>query len=340
MVLDLESLKLDQDLLEFVKIVRRRLRLDWDLVIAISGEEGSSKSTLAMILGALIDRKFDLEKNVSFLPDEQEIKREFSALRKYQCYVIDEAIKSLYKMHFMSSLQQSLVQMWATERYQNKCTMLVIPRFKDLTENFRNHRVKIWIHLMARGVAVVYIRDDDAHTVDPWQFDYMAKLKFNKFKKRNVASIPIGERLKVERSLRNYFFDFTFPDMVEEDRDEYKRLKLESRQRYLLANQEVDKEGTAIKSLRSARNWLIWYMIDRITKSGKKKRRKNLMCKKLDLTMQTINKILKEQRQINKEETDIRERKNMYTGVDRFLSQALEKEKSKVKRKTTDIITL
>ena len=233
MPLTIKRDELDKELIAFSNLIRRRLRQDWDIVIAITGEEGSGKSTLGMLLGGLIDKRFDFEKNVSFLPDSEEITKQFTSLKKYQCYVIDEAIRALYKMNFMSNLQQSLVQMWATERFQNKATIMIIPRFRDLTENFRNHRVKIWIHVLTRGHAVVYVRDDDPHNSDPWLFDYMMKYKQKAFGRRNIAAIDIERRLKTEQKMRNYLFDFTFPDLDPVDKNAYNYHKHESRKEYM-----------------------------------------------------------------------------------------------------------
>ncbi len=331
-MLNFQGLTIDKRLKDFANLVKRRLRQDWDLVIAITGEEGCGKSTFAMILGALIDRRFDFEKNVSFLPDEKEIRNEFRRLKKYQCYVIDEAIRSLYKMNFMSSLQQSLIQMWATERFQNKATILVLPRFKDLTENFRNHRVKVWIHVLARGHAVAYIRDDDSHSKDPWLFDYTFKYKFKAFKRSNVATIPVEERLKIERKLRNYLVDFEFPDMSEEDKSRYNELKHISRVEYLAQEKEKAKysKGKVAAPLREARNWLIGFVVDELSK-GKKNKRIIMLSKRLELTIPTIKKAIKEYRKQRKEELAKKERDNFYSGVDRHLEQAIRLQKSKFK---------
>ena len=330
MPLTIDRENLDKELVAFTNLIRRRLRQDWDIVIAITGEEGSGKSTLGMLLAGLIDRRFRFDKNVSFLPDATEITREFRGLKKYQCYVIDEAIRALYKMNFMSNLQQTLVQMWATERFQNKATIMIIPRFRDLTENFRNHRVKIWIHVMTRGKAVVYVRDDDPHTSDPWLFDYMQKYKEKAFGKKSIATIDIDRKLKAERRMKNYLFDFEFPDLDPIDKNEYNYMKHQSRIEFLDQEKEREKgaEGKMATQNREARDWLIYKMINKFGK-GQKKEMMDEICEKLSLSKATYKKILKKGDEMQKEKNEREERLNTYIGVDRFLDQALELEKHK-----------
>jgi len=329
--LHLNKEDMDKQLVRFANLIKRRLRADWDIVIAISGEEGSGKSICGMIVSWLIDNRWDMEKNVSFLPDEKEIKTEFRRLKQHQCYVIDEAIKSLYKMNFMNSLQQSLVQMWATERYQNKATILILPRFKDLTENFRNHRVKIWINVLARGVACVYSRDEDPHLYDPWHFDESERYKRKKYGHKNVSTIPIDMRLATERKLKNFLFDFRFPDLPPEDKARYQELKLESRRVCLDQERENEKkkEGKITQQLRDGRNWMIRYVVDELAGDGKKEETKELLCEKLFLSKQTMGKILKLERKKEMERNEKEETDASYTGVDRFLKSAIEREKAK-----------
>ena len=125
-----------KNLLLFSYFIKRRLRKNWDIVLAISGEEGVGKSSLALWLGYLVDKRFDLLKNVAYLPTPQEIRDKFYHLDRFQILIIDEAIRSLHKYGWMEKLQRMLLEMYATERKQNKCSIMCIPRFKDLSEFF------------------------------------------------------------------------------------------------------------------------------------------------------------------------------------------------------------
>lgn len=318
---------LDKNLRYLVLFIRKRVRKDWDLVISVTGEEGSGKSSFACLFGSLIDRKFNLVDNMAFLPDEKEIVKGYTMLRKYQCYVIDEAIRAFYKMSFMTTMTQTLVRMWATERYQNKITMLVIPRFTDLVENFRNHRVKVWIHIIGRGRGIVYIRDDDPHNSDPWNIKSAQAYKSSIAKRKNASLLTMEERINIERKMKNYLFDFSFPDLDNEFKRVYQKMKIASRKELekQSATEEEKEEGTQITQLRTQRDELIYSMVKENDIPQKEIQLKfNLTQKQLKGILDKVHnkKLLKEQEKKTFEDN---------TGLHTMLDKALEYEEQKSK---------
>lgn len=245
------------------KIRNQLIRQDRDVVIGITGFEGEGKSTLAVILSILIDPKFDFDLNVSYLPSAEEITKEFNRLKPGQVYLVDEAIKGLYKMNFQSSLQQTIIKMYATERYQNKCTLLLMPRFTDFTENFRNHRIRTWINVIERGKAIVYIKDRDQTTQDPWHLAEARKQKMRILKKR-ISNVTIDERIREERKLPTYLTDFSFPDLPHSIKEIYQDKKIESRMREDVAPVEEKKEHKFDIRVRKALVELAIYMEKRL----------------------------------------------------------------------------
>jgi len=310
---------LDQDLRILARSIRKRLRLDKDIVMAITGTEGTGKTTLGMILGALIDGNFDLEKNISYIPSENEIRQEFNNLKQYQCYMIDEAIRALYKMNFMSNLQQMLVRMWATERYQNKATILILPRFKDLTENFRNHRVRLWTNVIERGHAIVYLKDTDAHISDPWHMDETYKYKQKMYRNRNPSMLPIEERVRIESKTRNFLAYIQFPDMPKEVKEEYVRLRQISRDNYEkeLAQKNETNIGKLAKELREQRDKLIYLLIRKTSFNYQK------LMEHIDLTKRSLMRIVKNQDKIFRQIEEEKQRELETKGVDKHIAQAI-----------------
>ena len=156
----IKQLPLDKNMISMCNAIHDRLDDDKDVVIAIDGEERIGKSTLSILLGFILDNRFDLEKNVAYLPTANEIESKFRMLKSKQYFSVDEAVKAFYKLHFMDRLQVRINEMYATEGWQNKITSLCIPRFTDLNEYFRNHRVKFWIKVIDRGKAIAFAKDE------------------------------------------------------------------------------------------------------------------------------------------------------------------------------------
>lgn len=215
-------------LIKCARYIKRRLRDDWDMVVTITGTEGVGKSTLAIHLGILIDHDFDLDKNIGYLPSHQDFIEKFESLDRYQVFLVDEALKSLYKMRFMTKLQQDITIHYGTERWQNKCTILCIPRFRDLTESFRNHKTHVWIHCMDRGKAVVFFNSHvNMFGTDAWSMDINEKMIRDKL----GAGIFANEKKKltVYKKTTNFYSLLSFPDLDDDMKERYNELKAQSR---------------------------------------------------------------------------------------------------------------
>ncbi len=213
----------------FGEYIAERLRKDWDVVIAITGEEGSGKSSLMIQLGKLIDKKFNLRRNVSFIPRANELAKQFNDIPEYSFLGVDEAVRALHKFDWMTNVQQTLLKLYATERYQHKSTCVVLPRFRDLTENFRNHRVKIRIFIIKRGLAVVHLINPNEYVKDPWHMDENLQTTERTLQRKKTIGISPEDLLRAERKTKTYWFDFEFPDLDPKVKEEYQALRKESR---------------------------------------------------------------------------------------------------------------
>jgi hypothetical protein len=233
----------------------KRLDNNYDLVIAFAGiNPGVGKTTLAIQTGMMTDPNFTLEKNVAYFPNFDLIKEQFFSFEKKSYFLIDEAIKVLYKLRWMDRLQIKIDEMYALERKRNICTALCIPRFIDLNEQFRNYRVKFWFQIIERGVAIVYTRDEDEHCPDPWHFkeNYEMKREYWYKRGRRVADISTEERLQIARNTIGYVTDIKFdaldPEiekryigLLEKHKDEEKNMVEEKREPDVLREREKQR---------------------------------------------------------------------------------------------------
>lgn len=236
----------DKNFEEFVKAIKSRLKHDSDLVMAITGEEGIGKSTLEIHTAMAVDENFDLDKNIAYMPTYQHMREKFNSLPQYSAFGVDEAIKVLHKQEWMTRLQRGIVHLYATERKQNKCSVICIPRFRDLNENFRNHRVKVWIHILKRGFAVAYLKDPDPHIQDPWNMKESYYIKQKVYGRRDISDRNIDTKLRAEAKTPNYWFDFEFPDLDKETKRNY--IKLREHYRKLYKEEEEEDISSVIET--------------------------------------------------------------------------------------------
>ena len=206
----------------FVKhCIRKRIRQDFDSVIAITGENGTGKSVLAIYMSLLADPKYRLDKNCLYIPDENEFTNTFNKMHKYEVIHVDEAARSMHKHKWSSNLQQKINLLYDVEaRKKQIATILILPRFTDLNEKFRNFRVRYWIHVMARGWAIIQERDADKDLDDPWHMKEYFKLKA---KKTTGRSLNTQENILIEEKIcaRNFVGTLWFPDIIPTLKTEY-----------------------------------------------------------------------------------------------------------------------
>jgi len=220
---------LDENLKYFCKIVRKDLRDEKDYVIAITGYPGMGKSQLAAIIAILIDYDYSFE-DICFIPTSKEIENRYMNLPMYSIMHIDEASRGLHKQKWYDKVQQKLNELYDTEREDHfLCTLLLMPRFQNFTENFRNFRIKYWINIVDRGLAIVYKRDEDKDSKDPWHLDENYKLKQKRWRNRRIYDRDVPSLVKMEQSTVNYWFYFQVPEIPKEVWEKYQVLKKESR---------------------------------------------------------------------------------------------------------------
>jgi hypothetical protein len=183
---------------ELGKIIKsERLEKNSDVVIAICGIEGSGKSTVAIILGKAIDDDFDIEKNVVYIPNHQEIIKKIYQLPKGSALVIDEAIMVSYKRRWYSAAQIKLNEIYTVCRKQNIATILCMPDFNDFDRYWRDHRVLYWIQVIRRSLGVIIHRSENFYGTEKWNLKYNENLIWDKLGKKNEWEISEDSWLKM-----------------------------------------------------------------------------------------------------------------------------------------------
>ena len=221
---------IDENLKLFCKLVRKDLRDEYDYVIAITGYPSSGKSQLASIIGLLVDFEYEFDVNICFIPTSKEIENSYMKLPMYSFLHVDEASRGLHKQKWYEKVQQKLNELYDVEREGHfLCTALIMPRFQNFAENFRNFRIKYWINLPQRGLAIVYKRDEDKDAKDPWHMDESYKMKFKKWGRKKMYERDMPAIVRMEQQTLNYWFYFNVQEIPKDIWAEYQILKVDSR---------------------------------------------------------------------------------------------------------------
>ena len=260
--------EIDPNLKLFARTIKEELRDAGHEILGLTGYPGTGKSNTAAILGALIDEKYCFVKNICFIPTSKEIEETYLGLPMYSYYHIDEASRGLHKHKWHDKIQQKINELYDTEREgHHLCTMLIMPRFQNFTENFRNFMITVWVHISKRGYAVFYKKDDDKDVKDPWHIDENYKAKYKKWKGKRTFERTLGDKIRVEQATAGYWFYCPIPKIPDNVWRIYQKLKAMSR--------VVTDEGLEIESFRDRKNrekMEKWKKIAKLQAEGKSSR--------------------------------------------------------------------
>ena len=191
-----------------------------DYVMALTGDEGEGKSLTACQIAQALYPDFDLRKNVVYTESVVEFNEKYEPLPPKSVFIIDEAIKVLYKMDFAQRKTKKMVVRYTADVRKEKmaCHILCIPVLAELHKNFRNHRVKMWIELLDRGdfrknwvVGVVFVKRRNPFSEsysDPWFLSTFTKIWQDKIRDHTVMDLE--NYLEFLRSHPFYFGEIAF----------------------------------------------------------------------------------------------------------------------------------
>lgn len=211
-----------------------RVKKDKDVALGISGYEGDGKSVLAcqIVIDVLRqlghDDEYILEnfnEYMIYAPNKDEMFKKITRPEKYAPINSDEATKALYKLNWASNSQKFLNMLFQLCRKENKINILCIPRFSDLNEYFRNHRIMFWVHILETGTACLMIRDWSPFSKDPWHLDENKKIIDIARKKRQVGDFTLEEKIALMKKTRGFVGIVKWDDLTTKFKNVYRKGK-------------------------------------------------------------------------------------------------------------------
>lgn len=279
----------NNDFYTLCKTIVKRVKEDYDCVVAITGEEGTSKSTCANQIGFNTDKNYSLENNVLYSPSKKLLEEKIKSLPRFSTINGDEAIKILNKLLWHQPRQIFLNMFYRLCRQENQTSLMVMPRFKEFNEGFRNHRIKIWIHILDRGIGVVFIKDPSAFAKDPWWFDENQKI-IDKYRTgRKLIDLTLKDYMKAYSQSKNYMGLITFPDLIESLRIRFKELS--SQHKYEGMDEEYESQEKFSKFTKFYHKTLQFAILE-IRKNSPNLSDRDI-AKKLHVSQPLVSKVVK-----------------------------------------------
>lgn len=215
---------------DIVREVNLHLRDKFDYLICIDGHKGTGKSTLAYEISIKGDEKFSFSRNFVFKKGQAEIEKKFEALEKYAYMTVDEGQRNFYKMEFMSPEQNALIKYFNENRKDNfKCTMFCTPKFHKLSSTLMDY-VDMRIHIIARGVAVIFAPFENAIQEDAWRWKECQKIWQEKTKGLRRSQLTTELQIAIYKEMPTFSGVIVFDEMPTAAENEYLRFDREAKQ--------------------------------------------------------------------------------------------------------------
>jgi energy-coupling factor transporter ATP-binding protein EcfA2 len=218
---------------ELATDIQKTLQADKDFLIAITGDTGGGKSTLAVTMAYKISPNFNMETDIIF--SREELTDRIYNAPKYSCIIVDEAINALFKRDAMKKEQKNILKLLDMCRDRNLCLIFCIPSFWALDKHTLQGRFRLRMHIERTGLAFIWKPTKNPFSDDPWGRLYNIKVTGLSWDKYPNAQATLG------------FVGFIrFGDLPKYKKDTYlevkKRKKQELRDKDEAAEKKMEQE--------------------------------------------------------------------------------------------------
>ena len=220
---------------DLIDIAKTRQNNKFDMIIAVSGARGNSKSSFLFKFFSRIK---------GFRPWKHQIYSRKDVMKllegsKKGCIFDDEAIRTGYKRNFFDQDQKLLIQMLNMYRDNFNIYGLAVPNFYNLDKDLRD-LIKIHIHMVERGLGVVHVPNEGSlYSEDKWDIKQNKRIEdsWAKARMKNPNYSPKYNRLT---TFRGYL---KFTDLTEKQRVLYEDVKVTKRKAVYEEEMKQDDDG-------------------------------------------------------------------------------------------------
>jgi len=119
---------------EYVESVKSHLKAKWDWVHVVDGMEGSGKSTFGLLIKAIYEGEWNLDR---IIYDARELVENMEKLPRKSCIMMDEIILTSYKRDASTAINKVLNKAFSIVRDRNLFFILILPSYFDLDKDLR-----------------------------------------------------------------------------------------------------------------------------------------------------------------------------------------------------------
>ncbi len=214
---------------DIAHIIKNRQINEFDSNIAISGNRGDGKSTLA---GKIAYRFSKFEPKIHQVYSRPDVIK-LLKMPKGICWD-DEAINSGYKRDFQNKGQQDFIKILTAYRDNYNLFMSAIPNFFSLDKDLRDLYF-IHLHIIERGIAIFHMPlQGRLYSQDRWDVKHNAKIE-ESWSKRMLKDPTFKPRYHQLTTFRGYLY---FNKLTPKQEVIYKQVKKYKRELSFLTEEE------------------------------------------------------------------------------------------------------
>jgi len=207
-------------------IAKKRQANKFDCIMAICGDRGMGKSTLALKI-CLRDKKFKMADDIAYSRDD--IIQQLSTKKK-GIILADEMIMGSYNRDFYSGEQKKLIKIVNLYRDSGNILICCVPKFTDLDKQFMQF-VVLRIDIHKRGLGFLHLPKRKIYDRDVWDII-------------NNQKVEVKSKLYLPTKFSTFKGLISFRDVTEKQRALYESIKQQKRNIVFEAEETGGKEIT------------------------------------------------------------------------------------------------